>query len=181
MLVKETTIDGVKEIIAPVFNDDRGWFMEFSKRSALEKAGIQGDFLQDNLSWSRKGVIRGLHLQRSPFAQAKLVTVLAGRVLDVAVDLRKESPTYLKHVAVELSAEQHNMLFIPAGFAHGFAVLEDALFFYKCSSEYQPGSEAGIRWNDPRLGIDWSVSNPIVSAKDAALPTVTELIQSGVI
>lgn len=95
MLVKETTIDGVKEIIAPVFNDDRGWFMEFSKRSALEKAGIQGDFLQDNLSWSRKGVIRGLHLQRSPFAQAKLVTVLAGRVLDVAVDLRKESPPTL--------------------------------------------------------------------------------------
>ncbi len=181
MQVHETGINGLVQIIPSVFADDRGWFMEFTRKSALSRVGITEDFSQENVSFSRKGVVRGLHLQKPPFAQAKLVTVLSGRVIDVAVDLRRDSPTFLKHVACELSADRHNMLFIPAGFAHGFSVLEDALFFYKCSSEYNPAAEAGIRWDDPALAIDWQVSDPVVSSKDAVLPLAAELMGSGVI
>ncbi|MFM9075515.1 MAG: dTDP-4-dehydrorhamnose 3,5-epimerase [Bacteroidota bacterium] len=181
MQVLETGISGLVQIIPSVFADDRGWFMEFTKRSAFARIGITDEFSQDNISYSRQGVIRGLHLQKAPFAQSKLVTVLAGRVIDVAVDLRPGSPTFLKHAAIELSAGLHNMLYIPAGFAHGFSVLEDATFFYKCSTEYNPAAEAGIRWNDPELAIDWRVDNPIVSAKDAILPTAADLISAAVI
>lgn len=181
MQVLETGITGLVHIKPSVFTDDRGWFMEFTRRSALARIGITDEFSQDNISFSRKGVIRGLHLQKAPYAQSKLVTVLTGKVIDVAVDLRPGSPTFMKHAAIELSAGLHNMLYIPAGFAHGFSVLEDATFFYKCSTEYNPTAEAGIRWNDPALAIDWRVDSPVVSPKDAILPTAAELMSSGVI
>lgn len=181
MEIRETGIPGLMEIIAPVFQDDRGWFSEGYRKSILAKAGIMHDFPQDNLSWSRCGVIRGLHFQRAPFAQAKLVTVLAGSVLDVVVDLRPDSPTFRKTFYCHLSAAHRNMLFVPEGFAHGFRALEDSLFSYKCSAEYAPSADGGVRWNDPELAIDWRLSEgeqPVISAKDQALPLLSELIES---
>ncbi|MBM3178667.1 MAG: dTDP-4-dehydrorhamnose 3,5-epimerase [Bacteroidetes bacterium] len=176
MKIIKNQIEGLLEIIPDVYQDDRGWFMEFTKRSNLSKAGIKHDFVQDNLSFSRKDVIRGLHYQRQPFGQAKLVTVISGSVLDVAVDLRKDSPTFLKHAVFHLDSGKRNMLYIPEGFAHGFRAITDAVFFYKCSSEYNAEADAGLRWNDPTIGIAWGVEFPSVSAKDAVLPLAEELL-----
>ena len=181
MKVIKNQIEGLLEIIPDVYQDDRGWFMEFTKRSNLVKAGINHDFLQDNLSFSRKDVIRGLHFQRQPFGQAKLVTVISGSVLDVAVDLRKDSPTYLKHVVVHLDSGKRNMFYIPEGFAHGFRAITDTVFFYKCSAEYHPDADAGLRWNDPTLGIDWGIDFPSISAKDALLPLLEDLVSKSIV
>lgn len=157
-------------IIKPkVFGDERGYFFESWRDEWFEEAGINTRFVQDNQSSSRYGVIRGLHYQMPPFPQAKLVRVLKGTVLDVAVDVRKDSPTYGKHVAVELSAENKLQFFIPHGFAHGFAVLsEEAVFAYKCDNYYHPEIEEGIIWNDPQLNIDWKIDpkDAIISEKD---------------
>jgi len=163
-------------IVEPkVFGDERGFFLESYKRSDFVKNGIDVDFLQDNHSLSSKGVLRGLHYQTPPFAQAKLVRVTSGAVWDVAVDIRKNSPTYKQWVAVELSGENRKMFFIPEGFAHGFVALTDNVnLMYKCSSEYSPEHDAGIIWNDPELAVKWPVANPLLSDKDLVLPLLRD-------
>lgn len=174
MEIVTTPFSGLVELRARKFTDDRGWFREFYK--VQSGSGITfPDFVQDNLSFSRKGVIRGLHFQLAPHAQTKLVSVIAGKVLDVAVDIRPGSPTFGKYYTVVLSGEEQNSLLIPDGFAHGFAALEDSYFFYKVSSLYEPKSEGGIRWNDADLNINWQIENPIVSKKDQELPSLSEL------
>ena len=158
MEVIETKIPGVVIIEPRLFPDARGYFFEsFSKREFEEKVG-KIDFVQDNESKSSYGVLRGLHFQKPPYAQSKLVRVVKGAVLDVAVDIRKGSPTFGQHVAVELTEDNHRQFFIPRGFAHGFAVLTDEVIFqYKCDNFYAPASEGAIAWDDPDLGIDWRV------------------------
>ena len=158
----------IKPIIYP---DSRGYFFEAYKKSEFFKNGIEIEFIQDNFSHSVHGVLRGLHYQKNPRSQAKLVRVLNGEIFDVAVDIRKGSPTYGKWVGKRLSGENKQMLFIPPGFAHGFCVLSaEADVLYKTSDEYAPEYDSGIKWNDPEIGIEWQVLNPIVSEKDANLP-----------
>jgi dTDP-4-dehydrorhamnose 3,5-epimerase len=176
MEILTTGIDGLVEIIPPYYSDKRGWFLELFRSSRLEPIVGDLEFPQDNLSFSEKNVLRGLHLQRAQSAQAKLVTVISGRVLDVVVDLRKGSTTFGKTYQLELDSAKKNILFVPAGFAHGFAALEESIFFYKCSKEYDPSLEAGIAWNDPDLKIDWRVTDPKISDKDKQLPTYRELL-----
>ena len=179
MKIIETEIQGLFIIEPDVYGDSRGYFFEsFNKKRFEEQTGINVDFVQDNESRSTYGVVRGLHFQRPPHAQAKLVRVVSGRVLDVAVDLREGSPTYGKHVAVELSGENHRQVFIPKGFAHGFSVLsEDAVFQYKCDNYYHPESEGAVAWNDPDLAIDWRVpeEDVILSTKDARNPFLKDM------
>ncbi len=174
MKVEKTPLDGVMIIEPDIFSDDRGSFRElFQEKRYQEMLGLSEEvhFVQDNFSVSKKGALRGLHYQAPPFGQGKLVSVLRGRVLDVAVDIRFGSPTFGKHVAVELSGENHRQLWIPTGFAHGFLVLEDDTFFiYKCTSIYSKEHDRGIFWNDPSLGIDWGNNAPIVSEKDQRHP-----------
>ncbi len=169
----ETDLKGVFIIEPNVFNDARGYFMEAWKRTEFEQHIGVVDFLQDNESKSSYGVLRGLHYQKGDASQAKLVRVIKGRVLDVAVDLRKSSETFGKHVMVELSEENKRQFFIPRGFAHGFLVLSDeAVFTYKVDNVYAPQAEAGVRWNDPQLGIDWPIDAKDVqtSEKDLKQP-----------
>ena len=169
MRVIKTDIEGLLILEPEVFGDSRGYFMESFSERAFDNEVAPIRFVQDNRSYSRYGVVRGLHYQREPYAQSKLVSCVVGRVLDVAVDIREGSPTFGKHVAVELSAENHRQLFIPKGFAHGFAVLSDeALFEYKCDEFYHPEAECGIAWDDPNIGIDWRLPKEdiILSKKD---------------
>lgn len=167
MEVIKTEIEGLLIVKPAVFPDKRGYFFESYNKEKYVKEGINVDFVQDNVSFSQKNVLRGLHFQNPPHAQAKLVSVLRGAVLDVAVDIRKNSPSYGKHYSVVLSEENKLQFFLPAGFAHGFLTLEDnTLFSYKCSNLYHKEAEGSILWNDPELGIDWQVENPIVSPKD---------------
>ena len=177
MEVIKTDIDGVVIIEPRIFKDSRGYFFEsYSKREFDEKVRPV-DFVQDNESMSAKGVMRGLHFQRPPYTQSKLVRCVRGRVLDVAVDLRKGSPTYGRHVAVELSEDNHRQFFVPRGFAHGFAVLSDiAVFQYKCDNYYHPESDGGISIADESLGIDWLVdpSEAILSEKDTRHPLLCD-------
>lgn len=181
MQIIRTPFAGLLEIIPQVYNDERGWFYEFYKRNSFQQHDIQYDFPQENMSFSKKGVIRGLHLQRPPHEQAKLVTVLQGKVLDVVVDLRKDEPTYLGVYYCRLDSEKRNMLMVPEGFAHGFAALEDSVFFYKCSHLYHKEAEAGIRYDDPDLGINWEVESPIISDKDKQLPFLQDFLRNYVI
>lgn len=161
-----------------VFGDERGYFLETFRREHFEKQGIDVEFVQDNSSLSQKGTIRGLHYQTGEYAQAKLMMVSRGSILDIAVDLRRDSDTFGQYVAVELSEENHRQLYIPEGFAHGFAVVTgEAVIHYKCSRYYHSGAERGIRWNDPELKVDWNVSDPIVSEKDSNQPFFNELKQ----
>ena len=169
----KTALEGVLIFEPRVFGDERGYFLESYNENTFREAGINARFVQDNQSKSRYGVLRGLHYQLAPYTQAKLVRVLSGRVLDVAVDIRKGSPTYGRWVSAELTAENKKQLFIPRGFAHGFSVLsETAEFFYKCDAFYRPDQEAGIRFNDPAIGVDWGVpeKDAVLSEKDRALP-----------
>ena len=179
MNVISTNIDGVVIIEPRVFEDARGYFFEsFSQREFNEKVKPL-DFVQDNESKSSFGVIRGLHFQKPPYAQSKLVRCVRGAVLDVAVDIRKESPTYGQHVAVELTEDNHRQIFIPKGFAHGFAVLSDiAVFQYKCDEFYHPESEGGISLLDSELGIDWKIptDKAILSPKDTKHPLFKDFI-----
>ncbi len=175
--VIKTEIDGVLIIEPKVFGDARGYFLESWNQADYEAAGINCNWVQDNESKSGFGVLRGLHFQAAPYTQAKLVRVISGAVLDVAVDVRKGSPTFGKHVAVELSAENKRQLFVPRGFAHGFAVLSDeVLFAYKCDNKYMPSHERGIAFDDPALAIDWKVrpGEWNLSAKDKANPVLAE-------
>lgn len=177
MQIRETSIAGLVEIIPRVFQDDRGFFFESYNEELFKKLGLPTNFVQDNQSFSIKGVVRGLHFQNAPFAQGKLVRVISGRVLDVAVDIRPESPTFGKHEVFELRSDTNNMAYVPEGFAHGFVALEDSVFSYKCTNIYNKGAESGLLWNDPDLGIDWGVENPIVSEKDIILPTFKTLFE----
>lgn len=181
MQVKQTGIDGLLEIVPTLFKDDRGWFYEFYSQKDFQAAGIPTNFVQENTSFSKKGVIRGLHFQYAPHAQGKLVTVHTGKALDVVVDLRPGSKTFGKTFSCLLDSTRRNMLMVPEGFAHGFVALEDTLFYYKCTNYYNKASEGGILWNDPQLGIEWGVDDPIVSAKDAMLPTLDELMRNSLI
>lgn len=180
MRIEETILPGCLLVHDTFHGDHRGYFFEsFNRNTFLNQTGLDINFVQDNQSHSQKGVLRGLHFQHGDAAQAKLVRVLKGKVLDVAVDLRKKSPTFGKHLAVELSEESHTQFFVPRGFAHGFVVLsEEATFFYKCDNYYHPASEGGIIFNDPALGIDWRLpeADLLLSGKDKILPTLQEAI-----
>ncbi len=174
---KTLEIPGLTLIEPRVFPDGRGFFMESYKESEFKAHGIDCRFVQDNHSKSSRGVLRGLHFQKAPYAQGKLVRVIEGAVWDVAVDLRRDSPTYCEWYGVELSEENRFMFFIPAGFAHGFVTLsEKAQFEYKCTAEYNKASESGIRWDDPDIGIQWPVRDVQVSERDAVLPYFKDLV-----
>jgi dTDP-4-dehydrorhamnose 3,5-epimerase len=165
--IVSSQIPGLLLIKPRIFSDDRGSFCETFSKQVFINAGVTDDFVQDNQSVSKANVLRGLHFQAPPFAQAKLVRVTRGAVLDVAVDIRKGSPTYGKHEAVLLSAENNVQFYIPAGFAHGFVALEDnTVFQYKCSNYYNKASEGCLLWNDPALNIQWNVADPLLSPKD---------------
>ncbi|MFH1305228.1 MAG: dTDP-4-dehydrorhamnose 3,5-epimerase [Candidatus Omnitrophota bacterium] len=170
------TIPEVILIEPPVFTDERGFFAEIYKRDDFAEHGIKESFVQENHSGSSfKDVVRGLHYQKAPAAQTKLVRVIRGRIFDVAVDIRKASLTYGKWVSAELSAENRRMLYVPEGFAHGFCTLEDNTeVIYKCGAVYSPENDRGIKWDDPAIGIDWSVKNPILSEKDGRWPVLAE-------
>ena len=174
MKIIETGIKDLVIIEPRIYKDDRGFFFESYNKQKFKEVGITADFVQDNQSKSVYGVIRGLHYQLSPYSQAKLVSVIHGKVLDVAVDLRKDSPTFGQSFSVELSAENKNYFFIPRGFAHGFSVLtETATFFYKCDNLYNKDSEAGIKFDDLNLNIDWQTpkDKQIISDKDLIAPS----------
>ena len=175
---KRLEIPDVILIEPKVFEDERGFFMETYKKEEFEKVGITGEFVQDNHSKSKYGVLRGLHFQREPYAQAKIVRCVRGAIYDVAVDLRKNSPTFGNYVGVNLSEDNRYQLYIPRGFAHGFLVLSDAAeIFYKADSIYAPNYEDGLIWNDPDVNIPWPINNPILSPKDQQLPTLRVLIE----
>lgn len=177
MTIKETGFDGLIEIYPKILEDERGFFFEAYNERTLKAAGIDYHFVQDNQSFSKKGVVRGLHLQRAPHAQAKLVKVMTGKVCDIAVDMRPASKTFGKVYKGILDAKLQNALLIPEGFAHGFSALEDSIFYYKCSSFFHKPSESGILWNDKTLDINWEVETPIVSEKDKLLPTFEEFVE----
>lgn len=163
----ETGFKGLILIKPRVFKDERGYFYESYNKEVFEKAGIKEDFVQDNQSLSAKGILRGMHFQNPPHAQGKLVRVIKGAVQDVVIDIRKDSPGYGKHYSVELSEDNFLMLYIPPGFAHGFATLRDeTVFSYKCTDTYHPASEGGLLWNDREFGIRWQIENPVLSDKD---------------
>lgn len=171
----ETGIEGLVIIEPDVFGDHRGFFKETYNKTSFEKLGLDIDFLQDNVSYSAKGILRGLHFQAPPHAQGKLVQVLEGEAIDVAVDIRRSSPTYGQHRTILLTGENHRMFWVPPGFAHGFAVLSETCFFcYKCTDTYNKESEGGLMWNDPSLGIDWGLAEPVLSDKDKDYTPFTE-------
>jgi dTDP-4-dehydrorhamnose 3,5-epimerase len=182
MTIEQTKLEGCFLIHDTVFGDDRGYFFEsFNQRAFFKQTGLDIHFVQDNQSRSEKGVLRGLHFQHGAAAQAKLVRVLEGRVLDVALDLRRESPSFGESIAVELSAESHTQLFVPRGFAHGFIVLSEmATFFYKCDNFYDKSMECGVVYNDADLEIDWKLPEDavILSDKDKVLPRLKDIIDT---
>jgi dTDP-4-dehydrorhamnose 3,5-epimerase len=176
MEVEKLEIEGLLIIRPTVYEDDRGYFFEAFNAAKFKEAGLEVGFVQDNLSKSSKNVLRGLHFQNPPFAQGKLVSVIRGSVLDVAVDIRKNSPTYGQHYSIVLSEKNKIQFYLPPGFAHGFKTLEDnTVFSYKCTEGYNKDSEGSIKWNDKQLAIDWDTENPIVSEKDQISPSFQEL------
>ena len=173
MIFKETPIAGLMVIEPKVWKDNRGYFFESFNKKTFHDAGITQEFVQDNQSYSQRGTLRGLHGQADPFAQGKLVRVIQGKVIDIAVDIRKDSATYGKYVSAELSAENFRMFWVPPGFLHGFVTLEDnTIFAYKVTNLYDKASEIGVMWNDPDLNIDWQLplDEVILSEKDTVLP-----------
>lgn len=175
MEFKKTSIEGLIEIYPRVFGDARGHFFESYREDLFAQNGIPFQFVQDNQSFSTAGVLRGLHFQNTPFAQGKLVRIIIGKVIDVAVDIRPDSPTFGQYEKFVLDAKLQNMVYIPEGFAHGFAALEDSIFSYKCTNNYNKASEGGIIWNDSDLNIDWCIEHPNVSEKDLELPNFKDL------
>lgn len=179
MKFEELSISGVILVTPDIYGDSRGFFMEVYNKEVFMENGIDVDFIQDNHSRSSKNVLRGLHYQLPPYTQDKLVGVVEGAVLDVVVDIRKDSETFGQHIAVELNSENKQMLFVPKGCAHGFITLSDSVYFqYKVDSKYSPEYDRGIIWNDPKLGIDWGIDNPLVSDKDAKLPKLKDIDDS---
>ncbi|MEM3844678.1 MAG: dTDP-4-dehydrorhamnose 3,5-epimerase [Candidatus Parvarchaeota archaeon] len=179
--IQRTEIPEVLLISSEKFSDDRGFFIEKYKRSDLKALGIDLDFVQMNHSFSKRGVLRGLHFQRRPKEQDKLVTVTRGKIMDVAVDIRPSSPTYKKYIYATLSEENNMSIFIPKGFAHGFLALEESDVVYLTTTEYSSEHDSGIRWDDPDININWPIKNPIVSKKDRGLKYLSELIKEGVL
>lgn len=179
----KTELKDVYIIEPKVFGDHRGWFYESWTERDFENAGLSYHFIQDNQSYSAKaGTLRGLHFQKGEYSQAKLVRCVRGKIMDVAVDLRHESPTYLKWITVELSAENKREFMIPRGFAHGFLTLtDDVEFIYRCDNYYAPAHEASIRFDDPDLNINWGITDPILAAKDTAAPFLKDYLDKGVL
>ena len=179
MKITKTKLDGVVIVEPDVFGDNRGFFMESWNKKKMEEVGLYYDFVQDNHSKSTvKGTLRGIHFQKGDKAQAKLVRCVKGAVLDVAVDLRKNSPTFKQWIGVELSDENKKQLLIPRGFGHGFITLtDDVEFLYKADNYYALEADAGIRWNDPDIGVDWCVENPILSEKDKNNPFLKDMVE----
>ena len=182
MDTREHSIKGLLEIIPTVYQDDRGFFLETYHTERFRSVGIDPTFVQVNQSFSKKGVLRGLHFQRPPHQQGKLVSVISGKVLDVAVDLRPGSPTFGHHAKIVVDSERHNLVYVPEGFAHGFVALEDTIFNYQCTNLYHQASDSGLRWDDVDLNIDWelerySIHSPIISEKDQRLPSFAEYSQ----
>lgn len=176
MIVEETPIKNLLLVKPEVYSDQRGEFLEVYREHRFKELGLDIEYVQDNISTSRKNVIRGLHYQLPPASQVKLVMVVHGKILDIAVDLRPHSPTFGNHFSAELSSENRQMLLVPSGFAHGFSVLSDeATVYYKCNDYYNRELERGIRWDDPDLNIDWKVENPVLSEKDKTLPLLKEM------
>jgi len=172
---KQLEIPGLVLVEPRRFGDDRGFFMELFKSSDFAGHGLPPAFVQDNLSHSTRSVLRGLHYQVQPRAQGKLLMALSGRIFDVAVDIRHGSPTYLRWLGLELTAENGLMFYVPPGFAHGFCVLSDsATLLYKVTDEYDPDCERGIIWNDPQIGVDWPIAEPLLSPRDVGLPPLHE-------
>ncbi len=177
MEITKTDIEGLLILQPKIWKDVRGYFFESFREDIFKKLNLDVNFVQDNQSLSQRGTIRGLHFQKAPNEQGKLVRVLQGKVLDVALDIRKNSATYGKYFAIELSAENQTQFFIPAGFAHGFSTLEDnTIFCYKCTNYYDKASEGGVLYNDPALGIDWKVEGLFVSDKDKELPVLKDFV-----
>jgi dTDP-4-dehydrorhamnose 3,5-epimerase len=177
MEIVKTKIPDLVILKPKVFEDERGYFFESYNKEVFLRLGIDQNFVQDNESKSAKGVLRGLHFQKPPFTQGKLVRVMRGAVLDVAVDLRKSSPTYGQWASVELTQDNKWMYWVPPGFAHGFVTLNDeTVFFYKCTNVYNKASEGSIRWNDPDLNINWVIENPILSEKDKNAPFFKDFV-----
>jgi dTDP-4-dehydrorhamnose 3,5-epimerase len=177
MEIIKSSLEGLLIIKPDVFEDDRGYFFESFNQEKFSDGGLEVKFMQDNESKSKKGVLRGLHFQAPPFEQGKLVRVIAGSVLDVAVDIRKGSPTYRKWESIVLSGQNKWMFWIPAGFAHGFVTLEDnTVFFYKCTNVYNRAAEGSIMWNDPDLNIDWGTDDPVISEKDKFSPWFRDIV-----
>lgn len=177
MKISETEIPGVLIFEPKVFEDDRGFFLETWRKDKYAEAGVKEDFVQDNVSFSMRGTLRGLHFQ-NPHGQGKLVQVLTGQVFDVAVDIRVGSPSFGKWVGIELSGEDRRQIYIPPGFAHGFCVMsEKALFSYKCTDYYAAECDSGIIWNDPDIGIEWPIADPVLSQKDAKNPRLSQITE----
>lgn len=180
MHIRKTNIEGLIELFPDIYEDDRGYFLETYHEDKFKSLGLNFPFQQSNQSFSKRGVIRGLHFQRSPYAQGKLVRVIHGSVLDVVVDIRPESPTFGESKKIVLDGKRSNMVYVPEGFAHGFLALEDTHFAYLCTNVYNKPAESGIIWNDPDLNIDWElekydIAQPIVSEKDQVLPRFEEI------
>jgi dTDP-4-dehydrorhamnose 3,5-epimerase len=176
MQATQTPIPGLLIIQPDIFYDARGYFFESYNKEKFKQIGIEADFLQDNQSLSAKGTLRGLHFQNPPFAQGKLLSVIKGSVMDVAVDIRKQSEFYGKYFSIILSGENKTMFWIPPGFAHGFVSLEDnTIFSYKCTQVYNKSSEGSLLWNDTDLNIDWNINAPLISEKDLVAPSFAEL------
>lgn len=176
MEIIQTELPDVKILLPRVFGDNRGWFMESWSRRDMEQAGLFFEFLQDNHSFSaQKGTLRGLHFQKDPFAQTKLVRCARGAIMDVAVDIRRGSPNFCKWTAVELSSENRKQLLIPRGFAHGFLTLtDDVEILYKADQYYSPEADRSIAWNDPAIGVQWGIAAPILSRKDQSAPLLAD-------
>ena len=167
MTVEQTDIEGILVFKPNVYGDARGHFFESFREDVMKDHGVNEAFVQDNQSLSNKGILRGLHFQKNPYAQGKLVRVIKGAVRDVVVDIRKDSATYGKHFSIDLNEENKTMMYVPPGFAHGFLTLEDqTIFAYKCTNYYYPDSEGAVLWNSPSLGIQWDVEDPLLSEKD---------------
>ncbi|WP_393972165.1 dTDP-4-dehydrorhamnose 3,5-epimerase [Oxyplasma meridianum] len=175
--IEETEIPEVKIIKPKIFNDNRGYFLEFYKKNDFNNFNIKVKFPQDNLSFSKKGVIRGLHFQKHPYEQGKLVSVISGKIFDVAVDLRENSKTFKKYVSIELSNENNKMFYIPEGFAHGFQALNDSYVMYKTTKEYNKDYDSGIIFNDNEISIKWPIKDYIISEKDKKLKTLKEIFR----
>ncbi len=177
MKVQELSIKGVFELTPTVYKDDRGFFFEAFNENSFKISGVPHYFVQDNQSFSKKGVVRGLHFQKAPFAQGKLVRVLSGHIIDVVVDLRKDSPTFGQSLQIPISSDTGNMVYVPVGFAHGFVAVEASMVLYKCTNGYDKSSDGGLRWDDPELNINWGLQDPpILSDKDKALPFLKDII-----
>lgn len=176
MEIRKTDIEGLVEIFPKIFPDERGLFFESYNKKKLDELGLKLSFVQDNMSKSAKGVLRGLHFQKKPYEQGKLVSVVSGKALDIAVDIRPDSPTFGEYRKFILDGELKNMVYIPEGFAHGFLALEETILTYKCTNFYHKESESGIIWNDPDIDIEWNIEKPIISEKDRILPGLQELL-----